>query len=357
MQTYEKKVQQALENQKTLEYRWEKINQQYQESRENFATEKARLETIEKQVLETSSKLALEKEAFIKKLAEQGFTSYKHYEGAKRSEDELQQLVERIRVYREELRSVTDRYNELAQLLADVKKPDLEHLRQTFEEMNKILGLLQDEYNGLFMKKRTNEAILEKVERINEELKELEERYKIIGHLYEISKGQNTYRITFERFVLAAFLDDILTQANVRLTKMTSGRYQLLRKTDRSKGTAQSGLELLVFDQYTGQERHVKTLSGGESFKAALSLALGLAEVVQNHAGGVSLETMFIDEGFGTLDPESLDQAIEALIDIQSSGRLVGIISHVPELKERIDARLEVYAGQTGSRTEFQFMN
>jgi exonuclease SbcC len=138
---------------------------------------------------------------------------------------------------------------------------------------------------------------------------------------------------------------------------MTSGRYRLRRKKDRSKGNVQSGLELLVFDQYTGQERHVKTLSGGESFKAALSLALGLSDVVQNYAGGVALDTMFIDEGFGTLDPESLDQAIETLIDIQSSGRLVGIISHVPELKERIDARLEVTATQTGSKTEFQFLN
>lgn len=114
-------------------------------------------------------------------------------------------------------------------------------------------------------------------------------------------------------------------------------------------------MELLIFDEYTGQERHVKTLSGGESFKAALSLALGMADIVQRHAGGVSLETMFIDEGFGTLDSESLDQAIEALMDIQSSGRLVGIISHVPELKERIDARLEVLAGQSGSSTEFVF--
>jgi exonuclease SbcC len=154
---------------------------------------------------------------------------------------------------------------------------------------------------------------------------------------------------------LASFLDEILISANSRLHKMTSGRYKLSRKKDRSKGNAQSGLELLVFDQYTGQKRHVKTLSGGESFKAALALALGMADIVQQQAGGVSLETMFIDEGFGTLDPESLDQAIEALMDIQSSGRLVGIISHVPELKERMDARLEVIAGQGGSRTEFVF--
>jgi len=162
--------------------------------------------------------------------------------------------------------------------------------------------------------------------------------------------------MTFERYVLAAFLDDILEEANSRLVKMTSGRYKLMRKKDRSKGNVQSGLELLVFDQYTGQERHVKTLSGGESFKAALSLALGLADVVQAYAGGVSLETMFIDEGFGTLDPESLDQAIETLMEIQSSGRLVGIISHVPELKERIDVQLEVIAGQSGSTTQFHHL-
>ena len=152
---------------------------------------------------------------------------------------------------------------------------------------------------------------------------------------------------------MAAFLEDILKEANIRLRKMTSGRFRLQRKVDPTRRNVQSGLELTVFDQYTGTERHVKTLSGGESFKASLALALGLAAVVQQNAGGISLETMFIDEGFGTLDPESLDQAIESLLDIQSSGRLVGIISHVPELKERIDARLEVLSTQKGSTTKF----
>lgn len=199
-----------------------------------------------------------------------------------------------------------------------------------------------------------NEGIYRRVNDINEGIKELEAQYLTVGHLAEIARGQNTNRITFERYVLASFLEDILLVANERLRKMTSGRYELIRKNDRSKGNVQSGLELLVFDQFTGQERHVKTLSGGESFKASLALALGLADIVQQHAGGVSLETMFIDEGFGTLDPESLDHAIEALMDIQSSGRLVGIISHVPELKERIDARLEVISSQNGSRTEFR---
>ena len=357
IEAYDSQVKLAIKSKDTLEQRWVKIQHQYQETREKWATEKARLETVEKHAIDTDEKLKVERASFIDKLAEQGFESYGLYQSAKRTDAQVEQLANLVRQYREEIRSVHDRYHELAQLLKDVNQPDLEGLKHAFEAINAELSSIQERNTSLFMKKQTNEGILEKVERINQQLKVAEERYQVIGHLYEMAKGQNTYRITFERFVLAAFLDDILTQANVRLSKMTSGRYLLHRKTDRSKGAGQSGLELLVFDHYTGQDRHVKTLSGGESFKAALSLALGLAEVVQQHAGGVSLETMFIDEGFGTLDPESLDQAIEALIDIQSSGRLVGIISHVPELKERIDARLEVVATQTGSKTEFLFVN
>ena len=108
-----------------------------------------------------------------------------------------------------------------------------------------------------------------------------------------------------------------------------------------------------MLDFYTGKYRHVKTLSGGEGFKASLALALGLADVVQAHAGGVSVDTMFVDEGFGTLDPESLQSAINCLIDLQRSGRLVGIISHVPELKDEIGARLEVQTGNGGSSAGF----
>lgn len=134
---------------------------------------------------------------------------------------------------------------------------------------------------------------------------------------------------------------------------MTGGRFLLVRKEEKSKGRRQEGLELEVFDNYTGKARHVKTLSGGESFKASLSLALGLADVIQSYAGGISLDTIFIDEGFGTLDPESLDNAIETLVDLQNDGRLVGIISHVPELKERIDTILEIIPTKEGSRARF----
>jgi len=238
-------------------------------------------------------------------------------------------------------------------ILKDVEAPNVTILREQIAQLASALQKLRDELSEQTIHAKQNEIIASKLGEMIDKQRGIQEKYEQIGHLYEMSKGQNRFRITFERFVLAAFLDDILLEANDRLRKMTSGRYELLRKVDPTRKNVQSGLELTVFDQYTGMERHVKTLSGGESFKASLALALGLAAVVQNNAGGISLETMFIDEGFGTLDPESLDQAIEALLEIQSNGRLVGIISHVPELKERIDANLEVIATQTGSTTKF----
>ncbi|MDR7000742.1 SMC family ATPase [Neobacillus niacini] len=354
---YEKALASSKKLHESLLQQFEAAKQQLQTVKEGHTAESARLVDAEKILAAKAVELDTERAAFVNQLTEQGFEKWGDYNSSKLSEEEIHSLEMEIRRYREDLRSVTDQFEQLQELLKDVKTPDVAALREDLEKFGREVDKLIQDRTDFIMKKRDNEEIYQRIVDLNEQMKVLEERHKLIGHLADISSGKNTFRITFERFVLAAFLDDILREANVRLRRMTSGRFHLSRKTDRSKGNVQSGLELLVFDQYTGQERHVKTLSGGESFKAALSLALGLADVVQNYAGGVSLETMFIDEGFGTLDPESLDQAIEALIDIQSSGRLVGIISHVPELKERIDARLEVIAGQTGSRTEFVFMN
>ena len=354
---YEKTLAGLKERQLFLMKQLEEAEKRVQAVKQKQAAEAARLLEAEKLFQTKQQELTVERETFKNQLSEQGFENYMVYHDSKLTVASIETLEAEIRSYREELRSVSDRLAELTIKLKDVKVPDVAGLKAELEKLAAEIAELNSKRTDIFVKKRDNEEIYQRIEQVNESMKLLEERYKLIGHLYEITKGQNSFRITFERYVLAAFLDDILREANVRLRKMTSGRFQLLRKTDRAKGNAQSGLDLLVFDQYTGQERHVKTLSGGESFKASLSLALGLADVVQNYAGGVSLETMFIDEGFGTLDPESLDQAIEALLDIQNSGRLVGIISHVPELKERIDARLEVIAGQTGSRTEFLFTN
>ena len=137
------------------------------------------------------------------------------------------------------------------------------------------------------------------------------------------------------------------------MRRLTKSRYALERTEERTGRKRAAGLGLLAYDAWTGVSRPVATLSGGEKFMAALSLALGLAEVVQAHAGGIRLETVFVDEGFGSLDDESLDLAIGALMGLNEGGRLVGIISHVSELRERIDTRLEVTAGKSGSTARF----
>jgi DNA repair protein SbcC/Rad50 len=185
------------------------------------------------------------------------------------------------------------------------------------------------------------------------EIAVLESKYGVIGSLSDAANGRNDKGLTFNRFVLGALLEDVLLAASERLNRMSKGRYRLLRSDQRKSGRSAGGLDLVVDDAYTGKVRAVATLSGGESFQAALSLALGLADVVQSYAGGVHLETMFVDEGFGSLDEEALDLAINTLIDLQQSGRLVGVISHVPALKERIDVRLQVESGRAGSSAKF----
>ena len=145
-----------------------------------------------------------------------------------------------------------------------------------------------------------------------------------------------------------AYFERIIARANTRFIVMTGGQYELKRQTSAENNRSQSGLDLDVIDHYNGTERSVKTLSGGESFKAALSLALGLSDEVQASAGGITLDTMFIDEGFGSLDEDSLDQAMDALAGLANGNRLIGIISHVSELKKRIDKQIVVKKERSG---------
>ncbi|MBQ3423323.1 MAG: SMC family ATPase, partial [Romboutsia sp.] len=201
-----------------------------------------------------------------------------------------------------------------------------------------------------------NKTILKNIKTLNTEFKEIEDEYRVIGELADLANGRKSPYISFERYILASYFEDIIEAANIRLEKMTGDRFSLIRKTTKSKGAGQKGLELEIYDNYTDSSRDVSSLSGGESFKASLSLALGLSDVVQSNAGGVCLDTMVVDEGFGTLDPQSLDNAIDSLLELQRGGRLVGIISHVEELKERIDAKLEVTSSSKGSIAKFNIL-
>ncbi|MCB9739838.1 MAG: SMC family ATPase [Deltaproteobacteria bacterium] len=182
-----------------------------------------------------------------------------------------------------------------------------------------------------------------------EQIAETRATYAMVADVARAAKGQNGLRISLQRFVLAALLDDVLRYASERLGKMSSGRYRLVRREDAANKVSAGGLDLLVEDAYSGDSRSVATLSGGESFMAALALSLGLSDVVQALSGGVRIDALFVDEGFGTLDGEALERALDQLLGLRDGGRMVGIISHVSELRQRIGSRVEVLPSERGS--------
>ncbi len=282
-----------------------------------------------------------------------GFDSYEAFNALKADEEKLKRLEEAINTYYQTLKSLKDRLELANGETSELKEANIEGLEAEAARLKEKRSQLEQMEKAYYTRITNNKKALNEINRINKALEREEERYGIVADLSKTANGDNTERITFERYVLAAYFDEIIAAANLRLVKMAGGRYLLKRKEEKGKGRGQEGLELEVFDHYTGRARHVKTLSGGESFKASLALALGLADVVQSYAGGISVDTMFVDEGFGTLDPESLDNAIQCLVDLQQSGRLVGIISHVPELKERLDVRLEITPAKEGSSVRF----
>ena len=315
----------------------------------DLAEQQGRFRQLTEALSEQSDRLTKREQALRIVLSEEAFPTIEAFREARRSREDLRHLHERLeqdRLERQELKLK----QEQVRLKTDGQvRPNLEVLRTAVKETTDILAEQTDRRVGLEKERAHIDQLMAAWESLQRQIEDEDARYGIIGELARVGVGENAQRMTFETYVQTAYFDEILFAANRHLHEMTSGRFQLERKTEAGKGLKKYGLDLNVFDAYTSQTRHVKTLSGGESFKASLALALGLSEVVQEASGGVSLETMFIDEGFGTLDPESLEQAIETLLSIQASGRMVGIISHVQELKSRVDAKIEVKQGKTGS--------
>ena len=198
----------------------------------------------------------------------------------------------------------------------------------------------------------SNETALCNIQTRSEEVVQLEQRMTWMRALSNTANGNLTgkEKVMLETYVQMTYFDRILTRANTRFMVMSGGQYELKRRMEAENNRSQSGLELNVIDHYNGTERSVKTLSGGESFQASLSLALGLSDEIQSSAGGIRLDTMFVDEGFGSLEEESLQQAIRALADLSDGNRLVGIISHVSDMKDKIDKQIIVRKERSGGR-------
>lgn len=222
-------------------------------------------------------------------------------------------------------------------------------LQKRCEGARSTLGAIEERIRLL------NQAIAQ-IEAFERDQADVRGDWQILSRLSDAASGRSGRRITLQRYVLAYRLDEVLGRASERLRRMTNARYALRRSESSGDGRRTAGLDLEVFDHQTGRVRPVSSLSGGEGFLASLSLALALAEVVQSRTGGVRLDTIFIDEGFGSLDPEALDLAVATLQRLQEGGRMVGIISHVEELKNQIPAQIAIHPGPSGSRIEVRDM-
>ena len=211
---------------------------------------------------------------------------------------------------------------------------------------------LREQVQQLAAQRLPNRAAAEKYRTAAEARTQLEQRWQWVSALAATAGGTLTskQKIKLEAYIQMNYLDRILRHANTRLMQMTAGQYELERIGAENQ-RSQSGLDLGIIDHYNGTRRSVKTLSGGESFKASLALALGLSDEVQSAAGGIRLDTLFLDEGFGSLDDESLEQAMRVLAGLTEGDRLVGIISHVGALKDRIDRQVVVRKARTGGST------
>ena len=297
-----------------------------------------------------------ETESVLKEASDKaGFQSLDECKEWYKKKDTEESVRKTLEQYRADRKSTEERIKAEEQATAGKERPDMQALNEKSKVLQDQLKKASERAAALKERTETLQKAVSDARAIEKEMEDLRKEEGLIRGLYDLTSGKKT-RITLERYVLGTLLDDVANAANLRLLSMSRRRYSLHRMTDES-GLGKGGLSLEVSDSFTGRSRPANTLSGGETFLASLSLALGLADVVQSRQGGVRLDTMFIDEGFGTLDPDSLNSAMNTLIDLQNTGRMVGIISHVPELEERIDARLRVTPAEKGSKAEFEIID
>ncbi|BBF45185.1 exonuclease SbcC [Lachnospiraceae bacterium KM106-2] len=328
------------------------------QKQEMLAKQKQEMEGSQKEIQVTIQNLANQLQ-FLKQEFEQALLSHKFenetvFQEMINQASDLPLIEQDVSMYKDETIRVHQLKEGLEKEIKEDEPISLEELENKKVELLEVLTEMEQWIQERATNIDINKDIIAKVEKNLSQLGSVNEKYRIYTDLDNAAKGFNSDRMKLEQFVLSVYFKEILKAANARLSTMTGGRYELLKADKVEDARKRGSLELEVMDYYTGKRRSVKTLSGGESFKAAICLALGLSDIVQNNAGGIEIETLFIDEGFGALDSESLEQALETLGSLSANNRLIGIISHVSELKERIDHQIIVSRTQQGSRVEIQ---
>ncbi|OOZ84199.1 AAA family ATPase [Bacillus cereus] len=354
VQAWKVQFDQAMHELRLMEDEWKKVQEAYQ----HWQNENIRIQAEQEGTTNQFESAKLKKEEtftrFMKELEQSGFTDQSTYKEAKLSDAEMEMIQKEIQSYYSSLEVLAKQIEELHAELKDKEYMDITALGEHIKELEINLDIIKEKRQRAQNVVTYISDLHENIRRIDEQIHEEEKAFQELVDLYEVMKGDNESRISFERYILIEYLEQIVQIANERLRKLSNGQFYLKRSERVEKRNRQSGLGLDVYDAYTGQTRDVKTLSGGEKFNASLCLALGMADVIQAYEGGISIETMFIDEGFGSLDEESLTKAVDALIDLQKSGRFIGVISHVQELKNAMPAVLEVTKQKDGcSQTRF----
>ncbi|MHA6260428.1 AAA family ATPase [Sporosarcina sp. CAU 1771] len=333
---------------------WEVAQKSREETREVETKAEANMVHAGQSVEELKSKRASSEERFKQALQKSEFETEEAYSDAKMEEEERRILEVKLKNFNQQLHTVSQAVSELQEMLVGKEKVELAGLEIAISELKNEYETALKAFNTSTGYVQITSDLITDINKTTKKLIELERKHGKITELYDLVRGQNSLKLSFERYIQIEYLEQIIHSANERLKDLSNGQFTLIRSERHEARGRQSGLGLDVNDAYTGQMRDVKTLSGGEKFNASLCLALGMADVIQSFQGSVSIDTMFIDEGFGSLDEESLNKAIDTLINLQKSGRMIGVISHVEELKAAFPAILEVIKSREGhSRTSF----
>lgn len=338
----------------TLQQAEQSAKQQLDNSRTLLVTTQTQQQEYQKQLSDALSQLEATQNAWDKALDGSVFEDEQAFLQASLPLVERDKIEQTVSAYTERTSTLNGAIDTLASDLAEQQKPQIDALAEALTAAQSGYQMAAQSQSALQSQLDNFNKVKARLAELYKQNEALEAQYQVVGTLSDIANGRTGAKVSLHRFVLGVLLDDVLIQASQRLRVMSKGRYELRRKEERAKGNAGSGLDLMVEDSYSSKLRDVATLSGGESFMAALALALGLSDVVQSYSGGIRLDTLFIDEGFGSLDPESLDLAIQTLIDLQQGGRTIGLISHVSELKEQMPLRIDVKSDRAGSHIQLR---
>ena len=312
---------------------WENFNYQEkkQELQENQKSLKQKKQALETEISDTESSLKKCRDTFS------------HLQGQQKT------LLSRQKIVLEEIKKAEEKDSWLKEI------PDILSWKTELEENLRneiqICKELEKEKETIGYELKKNRNSLEMIQKLRKELDKTENAYQNLWKLSSLANGQSGEggKYSFSRYVLGTFFEEIIDQANYHLNRMTGGKYELIRKQEAERKNESAGLGMVIYDAYTGEQRDTASLSGGESFQVSLSLALGLSDVVRNHSGGVTLDAMFIDEGFGSLDEQALEQAMGVLYELSTDARQIGIISHVGKLSESISQKIYVKRTSKGS--------